>query len=141
MKFLAASWKLARLLVVCAAVVGCSSPSPQPSAKARVAAKFVPPTPNSTEDTAYPTLIDDANLLTEPERQELVAALKAHNQSGPGRLFLVTVKALPSGTSINQYAQLKINEYPSLPDEKSDRILLLIALQDRQMRIETSRDV
>jgi uncharacterized protein len=84
---------------------------------------------------------DEAEMLTEKQRTALSDLLLRHNQQGPGRIFLVTIKQLPPNTTIEKYAVAKINEKPFAPGERLDRILVLVALQDRKLRIETSKEV
>jgi uncharacterized protein len=67
--------------------------------------------------------------------------LSTHNQKGPGRIFVVIVEKLPPDKSVEQFARDRINQPPPAAGEKLDRVLLAIALHDRKMRIETSKDV
>ena len=84
---------------------------------------------------------DQVAVLSAEQHKEISALLQSHNQKGPGRIFLLIVKQLPANTTIERYANDKINEPALAGNEKVDRILLVIALQNRQLRIETSQEV
>ena len=86
-------------------------------------------------------IIDEAAVLTPQQHKEISSLLLDHNRKGPGRISVFIAKQLPPDTTIEKFAKNKINEQPLAPNEKADRILIAIALQDRKMRIETSREV
>lgn len=86
-------------------------------------------------------LYDDAKLLTAKENEVISDILSIHNSEGPGRISIFTIKELPKDVSIERYAYGLVNAIPWYENEKRDRILLLIAVKDRKLRIETSRDV
>jgi len=82
---------------------------------------------------------DQVAVLSAEQHRKISTLLQSHNQKGPGRIFLLIVKQLPANTTIERYANDKINESTQAPNV--DRILLVIALQNRQLRIETSQEV
>lgn len=84
---------------------------------------------------------DDANLLKQKEIDDINTLLETHNNNFIGRIFVRIISNLPNGKSINVYANDLINERPRLKNERLDRILILIDINEKQMRIETSRDV
>ena len=88
-----------------------------------------------------PVLTDQAGILAPQQRKQLAALLETHNQKGPGRISVLIIKRLPEGTSLERHAADKINEPPLAPSQKADRVLLLIAMEDRKLRIETSKEV
>ena len=86
-------------------------------------------------------LVDEAGVLSDKERDEIKKLISAYNEKGPGRIYVVVIDKLPPGTSIEQFASARINQPPLGANEKADRVLLAVAVQDRKMRIETSKDV
>jgi uncharacterized protein len=95
----------------------------------------------AAESSSLSFVTDHAQLLSPGELARITTKLKAHNSSGPGKLFLAIVKNLPANTTIEQLGKLKINEQLPLPNEKNDRIMLIVAIKDRKLRVETSKDV
>lgn len=86
-------------------------------------------------------ITDEAGVLTQEQHDKMNALLLAHRERGPGRISVLIVEKLPAGTSIEKLAATRINQPPPAADKKLDRVLLAIALQDRRMRIETSKEV
>jgi len=86
-------------------------------------------------------LVDEAGVLSDKERDEIKKLISAHNEKGPGRVYVVVIDKLPAGTTIEQFASTRINQPPLGAKEKADRVLLAVAVQDRKMRIETSKNV
>ncbi len=84
---------------------------------------------------------DAANLLSREQMEEISALLEEHNQKGLGRIYLCIIEGLPEGKTIEEYSYEKINEKPRRADEKRDKILIAVAMQNRTLRIETSQDV
>ena len=84
---------------------------------------------------------DSAGVLKRAEREKLERLVSEHNARGPGRIRISIVEALPENTSVEAYAVKKINEPPAKAGEKLARVLLLVAIKDRELRIETSREV
>jgi uncharacterized protein len=84
---------------------------------------------------------DSAGILKSEQVTRLHATLSEHNKAGPGRINILIVQKLPPNTTVEKYALEKIDETPPRPGEKLDRILLLVAIEDRSLRIETSEDV
>jgi hypothetical protein len=82
---------------------------------------------------------DESRLLSSNEMEKLFLLLNAHNEKGPGRISILIINELPPDTTIENYASKKINEQPL--SDKLDRILLLVAVKNRKMRIETSKEV
>jgi hypothetical protein len=96
---------------------------------------------NETNVAQMPVLSDEAQLLSREQATEISKLLEAHNAHGPGRIYVVIIKQLPPGVTIEQYALKKINERPRGNNEKADRVLVAIAVDDRKLRIETSKEV
>lgn len=86
-------------------------------------------------------LRDDARLLNEEQRREILSLLTEHNKKALGRIYLDIIQKVPTGITIEQYAYDRLNQQPRMPNEKADKILLAVALDDKSVRIETSRDV
>jgi hypothetical protein len=96
---------------------------------------------NETNVARMPVLSDEAHLLSREHAAEISKVLEAHNARGPGRIYVVIIKQLPPGATIEGYALKKINEPPPAKNEKADRTLVAIAVNDRKLRIETSKEV
>jgi uncharacterized protein len=96
---------------------------------------------SSNTQMSEPYIDDNVGLLTNEQVNELSALLDRHNRTELGRLYLCIIEKLPDGKTIEQYTYEKINEKPKEPNERRDKILLLMAMENRQLRIETSRDV
>ena len=86
-------------------------------------------------------ITDEAGVLSGIQRREIDALLSAHDKIGPGRIAVLMVNKLPAGMTIETFAVARINQPPPARNEKLDRVLLAIALEDRKMRIETSREM
>src|ERR1041384_2306618 len=91
---------------------------------------------SSAEIKTDTPVTDEAAVLTAEQRKDISALLLAHNQKGPGRIFIIIVKQLPRETTMDKFALDTINKPPFKANEKADRILIAIAIQDRKMRIE-----
>src|SRR3954471_3936101 len=94
----------------------------------------------NTGDLAVPVQ-DEAMALTPAQQKELSAILILHNQKGPGKISICIVRQLRPESTIEAFASAKINERPRNANEKFDRILIAVSIQDRKMRIETSKEV
>ena len=86
-------------------------------------------------------LHDDAGLLNGQQRQEILSLLTKHNEKSLGRIYLDIIQKLPAGKTIQQYAYDRLNEQTRMSNERADKILLAVAVEDKSVRIETSRDV
>ncbi len=91
--------------------------------------------------SAGPYLDDESGTLTNEQRDGLSKLIAAQNRKGLGRIFVLILKNLPEGRTLERTASLAINQEPSSPNERPDRILILAAIKERRVRIETSRDV
>jgi uncharacterized protein len=86
-------------------------------------------------------LQDDVGLLDREQRKEIIGLLEEQGQKTLGRIYLDILNSLPPGLTIEQYARKRLNERPRMPLEKADKIMLVVVLQNKAVRIETSRDV
>ena len=78
---------------------------------------------------------DYANLLSPQTKNQLEALLKAERDSTSNQIAVLLVKNLEGG-DIDEFANRVFNEW-KLGDEKKDNgVLFLLALEERQMRIE-----
>ena len=97
-------------------------------------------------DPPLPYLADDADVLTDAQRDALLQLLRPpdnaeHNDTILGRIFVRIIPRLPENATIESCATDMINAAPLGDGEPNDRILLLVAIADRKLRIETSREV
>lgn len=88
-----------------------------------------------------PYLADEAGLLSDAQRTQLIEQLAAHNSARPGRIFVRIISKLPEEITLEAYAYAAINAAPLAPGERNDRILILLAMEERQVRIETSQEL
>src|SRR5438128_8577922 len=86
-------------------------------------------------------LRDDVGLLDREQRKEIIGLLEKQAQKPLGRIYLDILDKLPPGLTIDQYAHKRLNERPRMPNERVDKIMLVVALENKAVRIETSRDV
>jgi len=90
-------------------------------------------------DIAIPYLtgrvVDEANILSQAARDRLTAAAKAHEQATTNQVVVLTVPTIGSA-SIEEYA-VKVFEAWKLGQKGKDNgVLVVVAPQDRKMRIE-----
>lgn len=103
------------------------------------ACSHVPPV---TTNVAEAQIVNDqAALLNTEQRAELAILISGHNRQGPGIITLLILPELPPDTSIEDYASSKINDEKSSLNEKSNRILLVVAMKNRTLRIETGEGI
>lgn len=78
---------------------------------------------------------DFANVMTEPAKASLEATLVQFNASTTNEVSVVTVSSL-EGDYIENYAVHLFEEWGIGTEEKDNGVLLLLAIEDRAMRIE-----
>jgi uncharacterized membrane protein YgcG len=86
-------------------------------------------------------LRDEVGLLNREQRTVIIALLEKQSSKPLGRIYLDFLDRVPATMNIEEYARKRLNESPRLPKEKIDKIMLVVALKDHALRIETSRDV
>ena len=86
-------------------------------------------------------LRDDVGLLDREQRKVIIGQLEQQSQKPLGRIYLDILEKLPPDLTIDQYARKRLNEHPRRPNERADKIMLVVVLQSKAVRIETSRDV
>ena len=86
-------------------------------------------------------LRDDVGLFAREQRKEIIGLLEKQAQKTLGRIYLDILDKLPPGLTIDQYAYKRLNERPRMPNERADKIMLVVVLENKAVRIETSRDV
>jgi uncharacterized protein len=80
-------------------------------------------------------VVDDANILSADARQRLTTALKAHEDATTNQVVVLTVPTIGQ-MSIEEYA-VKVFETWKLGQKGKDNgVLVVVASQDRKMRIE-----
>ncbi|GCF95772.1 hypothetical protein NRIC_36630 [Enterococcus florum] len=80
---------------------------------------------------------DNANLLSSETKSKIYKLNKQLAASTKGsQLEVVTVKELPSGESIESYAEKIFNQLGIGDREENNGVLYLIALEDREFRLE-----
>ncbi|MCP4401462.1 MAG: SUMF1/EgtB/PvdO family nonheme iron enzyme [bacterium] len=98
-------------------------------------------TSSSIKNSPLPYLEDVAGVLTQTQQKELLELLAPRNSTNLGRIFIQIIPKLPEDTTVEAYAHMRINDPPSQRSEPNDRILLVVAVNDRKVRIETSKNV
>lgn len=95
-----------------------------------------------SEDFELPALrdpvMDLANMITPNDQAQLRRWLQEFHQRGKGQIQVLTVPSL-QGMEIEEYA-IRVTDQWKLGDQaKDDGVLLLIALQERKLRIEVGQ--
>jgi len=93
------------------------------------------------QDIPMPTgyVIDNANLLDTQKASLLTDKLKLFADSGHGELAVLTVNSM-NGLSIEEYGIRVAEKWKVGTNTKDDGIILIIALQERKVRIEVGRE-
>jgi uncharacterized protein len=86
-------------------------------------------------------IYDKAKLLTDKECSSITALLSKHNKNGPGTISVLTITELPGEITIERYANELIRGFSIAGIGRGDNVLLLIAVKNRKLRIETSKGV
>ena len=86
-------------------------------------------------------LYDGAALLSSSEQDDILSLLTSHNNKGPGKIHVLTMAELPENTSIENYASDYVGAYINLDGGKQNGILLIADINERKLRIHTSKDV
>ncbi len=84
----------------------------------------------------YQSVVDEAGILNTDEKNALKRKLDAFESQTGNELIVVTVNSL-MGTTVELYASKLFNEWGIGKKGLDNGILLLIAIKDRRMRIET----
>lgn len=80
--------------------------------------------------------VDDfANILTTEQKSALEQKLVSFNASTTNEIAIVTIKSL-EGDYVEHYAEQLFNEWQIGKAKKDNGVLLLVAVNDRKMRIE-----
>jgi uncharacterized protein len=95
------------------------------------------PRENAT-DTWFTELVDQPGVLTAEETSQLGVLIAEHNRDGLGLIKLLVVQRLPAGLSIEDYARSVLQDELALADRRADRVLVLLAMDNKKMRIEVS---
>lgn len=80
-------------------------------------------------------VVDEANLLTDAERQSLDQALKAHEDATGNQVVVVTLNSL-QGTTIDDYGYQLGRAWGIGRAGKNDGALLIVAPKEKKVRIE-----
>src|SRR3954464_10802794 len=103
-----------------------------------VVALLVPALGAAQPQLAFPPLtgrvVDAANILKPEDRAALEQKLKAHEDKTTDQVVVATVPGL-GGTSVEDYANRLFREWRLGQKEKNNGILVLVAPNDRKVRI------
>ncbi len=93
----------------------------------------------ASAQTAVPYLsgraVDQAGILSAPARDRISAMLKAHEDATGNQIAVLTVATL-DGESVEDYAVRVFEDWKLGQRGKDNGVLVLVAPQDRRMRIE-----
>lgn len=78
---------------------------------------------------------DNAQILSDETRQSITERLKAHEDKTTNQIAVLTIKTL-DGVGIEEYAVAVFNEWKLGQKGKDNGILVVVAPNDRRMRIE-----
>lgn len=97
----------------------------------------------SAQETAVPILTgrvnDDANILSASVVSSLEHLLKTHEDSTTNQVVVLTVPSLAGGESIEQFSIRVADAWKIGQKGKDNGVLLIIASEDRKVRIEVGR--
>ncbi len=80
-------------------------------------------------------VVDRAGILSDQTEQALTAALAAHEQASSDQLVVATIDST-DGETIEAYANRLFRDWGLGQAEENNGVLLLVAVDDRKMRIE-----
>ncbi len=78
---------------------------------------------------------DEAGILSAPAKTQLEAILQAHRDSTSNQIAVLVVPSL-EGEDIDGYAVRVFKEWKLGQEKKDNGVLFLVAMEERQMRIE-----
>ena len=81
---------------------------------------------------------DEANVLSASDRSQLEAFLKAERDSTSNQIAVLVIKSL-EGDEIDSYTHRVFVEWKLGQAKKDNGVLFVVAIDDRQMRIEPGR--
>ncbi|WP_170002266.1 TPM domain-containing protein, partial [Pseudopontixanthobacter vadosimaris] len=99
----------------------------------QVAAQDIPARPEGP-------VLDAANIIDPAQQAALEGELRAYNQATGRAIIVVTVPSL-GGQPIENYAQTLVETWDIGGAETEEGVLLLVAQQEREIRIATARGV
>ncbi|WDE99198.1 TPM domain-containing protein [Lentisphaera profundi] len=97
----------------------------------------IPAIPNKPKLNSH--IIDQAQLFSQAEEQQLAVFLKQYNQSAKVTMTILTIKSL-EGEEIETYSIRVVDEWANNQDYKSD-LLFIISKNDRKTRLEVGRNL
>ncbi|MBT8399053.1 MAG: TPM domain-containing protein [Rhodothermia bacterium] len=80
-------------------------------------------------------VVDEAGVLSDSAEREIAAILKAHEDSTSNQIAVLTIKSL-GGYSVEEYALAVAREWTLGTAQNDNGVLFLLAIDDREMRIE-----
>ncbi len=80
-------------------------------------------------------VVDEAGVLSDVARRETEAILKAHEDSTSNQIAVLTVQSL-GGYSVEEFALAVAREWALGTADNDNGVLFLLAIEDREMRIE-----
>ncbi len=80
-------------------------------------------------------VIDQANILSASEKAELETLLAEHEKATSNQIVVLTITSL-DGQSVEEFSYQQGRKWGLGTKEKSNGVLFLVALNDRQVRIE-----
>ncbi len=129
---------LAFLLLPALLAAGCNSETAAPPPAPPAAELKVPDTPANAQ-ADYPALsgrvVDEANLLTAAQEDELTGRLATLEQRTTDQLIVVTVPTL-GGLRIADYGRALGNHWGIGRGDLNNGVLLILAPNEREVRIE-----
>ncbi len=127
--------KAAIVIIITAAIVGCKSgPSQQVSSVVAVA-----PSPSTVKATGYVT--DEANVIDEATRKQLVSTLEALKDRRKIDFSVVTVKSTGDKSVADYSLALARERKQDSIEANVSGLLLLVAVDDRQWHIQITRNL
>jgi len=91
-----------------------------------------------TGDVSHPFVSDEIHLLTDSQRDSLTTVMKELESTVGSQMAVVIIASL-NGRNIDEYSRELANTWGLGRRDYNDGVLITVALQDRQMRIEVGK--
>ncbi len=83
-------------------------------------------------------VMDLAHIITPRDQEQLRGLLREFHEHGKGQLQILTVPSL-NGMEIEEYAIRVVEQWKLGDEKKDDGVLLLVAMQEKKIRIEVGQ--
>ena len=127
--------KAALVIILITAIIACKSGPPHQASSVAAAG----PSPSTVKATGYVT--DDANVIDEATRKQLVTTFAALKDRKKIDFSVVTVKSTGDKSVFDYSLALARERRKDSIEANVSRLLLLVAVDDRQWRLQITRNL